>query len=150
MAASYLLTPMEKATLSVINEADTTARDFFITTPFVIDCRDDAENFKARLTEFQRDFIVYRHGRGQLEVVGNLARPGYRYAMEKAKERYRALDKETATRLRAFFDDWRLENGRKPGQSSKVDVPNPSWGVDIILPISGIRIGYSASDLRGF
>ena len=54
------------------------------------------------------------------------------------------------TRLRAFLDDWGLENGRQPGQSSKVDVPNPSWGVDIVLPISGIRIGFSWSDLRGF
>jgi len=150
MVASYLWTPTQKTILSMIEEADTTARDFFVTTPFLIDCRDDAENFRARLTEFQRDFIVYRHGQGQLKVVGSLARPGWKYAMEKAQERYRALDKEAATRLRAFLDDWGLENGRQPGQSSKVDVANPSWGVDIVLPISGIRIGFSWSDLRGF
>lgn len=147
MMAGYLTTPFQKSILADLRCRDRGAKDFFQVSPLVIDCRGDAEEFRSRVGERQRVDIVERVERGALHYVSGLTRPARQYAREKVEERYRLLDKDAREIIDGFLEGWRAETGRQSSQSrrSRAD----AYGIDIILPLSGVRLSYDLSSLLG-
>ena len=148
MTAKYLQSPIQKDALKLVAGADRTRDDFFVTSPFLIDCRDDVASFNAAVTEVQRAAILDRFRCGDLRYVSQLHRPGLTYAKARLAERIGHLDAETLATLRAFLDDWRSEVGRTPSQAAKA-ASNLAVGVDIALPLDNIRLSYDATNFLG-
>jgi hypothetical protein len=147
MTANYLISDYQKSTLAMLERLDRNAVDFFTTAPFVIDCRDDKEAFNLRISETMRAVVMDRLSSGH-RYVSFLGSPVRGYADEKLQSRYRELDPDGVKMVRSFRDDWRSEVGRKAYQSSKLGTSQPSYGVDIILPIANIRLSYDLSSLN--
>jgi hypothetical protein len=121
---------------------DRNAPGFLESAPFVINCLGEAAEFRTRVPPIQQAAIEARHAKGNLSSVSELLRPARDYAMEKLRQRFEDLDPEALGQLRAVLLEWRA--GRtKLGRA--VDS-----GVEIILPVSGIRLAYDDSDLRQF
>jgi hypothetical protein len=147
MTANYLISDYQKSTLAMLERLDRNAVDFFVTAPFVIDCRDDKEAFNLRISETMRAVVIDRLATGQ-RGVSFLGSPVRTYADEKLKSRYREFDPDGIRLLRSFLGSWQSEIGRKGYQSSKLGASQPSHGVDIILPIANIRLHYDLSSLH--
>lgn len=147
MTAAYLISPVQRALLARLRQLNRDEECFFVDAPLVIDCRDDAETFRSRLTVTQRARIEMAIACGALVYVSQLARPAYAYARDKLEEQYRQLDAVGLYEVRSFLDGWRLEAGRRISQPSK-SRPG-AFGIDIILPISGARLSFDISSLMG-
>lgn len=129
-------------TMKAVREAlgsDRTANDYFVRAPLVIDCSDDATEFTASITHDQRQTMVDRYLRGDLQYVSGLYGNGKDYALRKLRERYSLLDRQTTSQLERLLSDWRSERDRLSGQLSKPP-GNFDGGVEIILPLQGIRL----------
>jgi len=149
MVAGYRLSSLDKNVLRQMETIDRSARDFFTIAPFVVDCRNDSEGFRLNFTEQQRTFIIDEYAKGRLSVVSQLARPANAYAVEKLRDCRAALTSDTMLKIRRYLENWKNERARKISQMSKSDHPNGSIGIDIIMPISGIRLGYDHAAIIG-
>lgn len=127
--------------------ADRTAPDYFVKAPLVIDCTDDADDFTASVTHDRREATIIDHyDQGKLAYVSGLHGRSKDYAMRKLRERYSVLDRETTSELECLLRDWRSERNRLPTQQRKPP-GNFDGGVEIILPLRGIRLKYDVSCL---
>jgi hypothetical protein len=129
MAAAYLISPVQRALLARLRDLNRDEERFFVDAPLVIDCRNDAEISRSRLTATQHARIEKAIARGNLIYVSQLARPAYDYARNKLEEQYSQLDASGRHEVRSFLDDWRLEAGRRINQPRK-SRPN-AFGIDI-------------------
>lgn len=148
MTANYLISDFQKGLLASIEARDREAVDFFVVAPLVIDCRDDAAEYRTAVTDSQRDTILKRFEAGKLQHVSQLLRPAYAYARRKIEERFRLLDRDAVARVRAFIDDWRCEKEKKPHQRSRPAEHSFATGIDVILP-GGMRLAYDLASLTG-
>ncbi|MES2057958.1 MAG: hypothetical protein V4564_18620 [Pseudomonadota bacterium] len=145
MTARYLTSDFQRSLITTIDSLDRSAVDFFVSAPLVIDCSNDRAVFESQLTATQRAFIVDSYkARGRF--VSWLARPAYNYTCEKLRERFRLLDQDAVEKVRIFLLEWRKETGRMPYQPGKS--ASLESGIDIILPIEGIRLSYDLSAVR--
>lgn len=127
--------------------ADRTAQDYFVKSLLVIDCTDDADDFTASVTHDRRQAtIIDRYDEGKLTYVSGLYGRSKDYAMRKLRERYAVLDRETTSELERLLRDWQSERNRLPTQLRKPP-GNLDGGVEIILPLRGIRLKYDLSCL---
>lgn len=127
--------------------ADRTVPDYFVKAPLVIDCTADTEDFTASVTHDRRQAtIVDRYDQGQLSYVSELYGRGKDYAMRKLRERYAVLDRETTSALERVLADWQSERNRSPTQLRRPP-GNLDGGVEIILPLRGIRLKYDLACL---
>lgn len=145
--AGYLTSPIQKSVLTELRRQDRAAPNFFEVSPLIIDCRADAEEFRRRVSERQQSDIVERVERGTLEYVSGLTRPARQYAREKVEERYRSLDKDAREAVALYLEGWRTEAGRRPNQSRRTR-PH-AYGIDIMLPLEGVRLSYDLPSLMG-
>lgn len=106
----------------------------------------DAEDFVASITHDRRQVITERYTNGELRYVGGLRGKAKDYAMRKLRERYATLDREIVSQLERLLREWRTERGRSPEQLSKPQ-GNFEGGVDIVLPLNGIRLSYDLTCL---
>ncbi len=150
MTSNYLISDFQKSTRAMLEGLDRNAPDFFVTAPFLIDCRDDREAFDRRISTTMRAIVMDRLSKGQRRV-SFLGSPVRAYADEKLRSRFRELDADGVEMVRSFLKDWHSETGRKAHQASKGSIyPRVSYGFDIILPIADIRLSYDLSSLRFF
>jgi hypothetical protein len=127
--------------------ADRTAPDYFVKAPLVIDCTDDADNFTAAVTHDRRQAtIIDRYEQGKLTYVSELFGQSKDYALRKLRERYAVLDRETTSELERLLRDWQTERNRLPTQQRKPP-GSLDGGIEIILPLCGIRLKYDLSCL---
>jgi hypothetical protein len=148
MVAVYLLSAFEKSLLSTIGNADRSAPDYYLISPLLINCRDDAARFDAVVTATQRAWIVKDFASGRLKSVSGLTRPSYLYARAQLEERYALLSSDGIKTLDEFLIEWRREHRRRADQSGRQDEVASHAGIDIILP-TGTRLPYDLINLRG-
>lgn len=134
--------------IEIIETADRSAPDFFVKSPITIDCRADAEAFCAVANV---NAIRERNSWQPLLHVGDLRSGALAYARAKLREHYDLLDADTQKRTRQFLEDWMAERGRAGDQASKrgPDEFNFDTGIEIALPIDGMRLSYDVSSLSG-
>jgi hypothetical protein len=136
-----------KKTVRDALSADRTMMDYFVKAPLVIDCTNDTEDFATSVTHDRRQAtIVERYDQGKLSYVSELYGQGKDYAMRKLRERYAALDRETTSALERVLADWQSQRNRLPTQLRRPP-GNLDGGVEIILPLRGIRLKYDLACL---
>lgn len=144
MTAAYLKSEFQKALEQQLASIDPQSPAFLDSAPLCIDCRADAAAFRARLTPTQLGAIEALHAKGGLTGVSGLARLARAYAIDQLGERFDALDGAARALVRALLSQWRA------GRGTMSDTPGWDGGIDIILPVSGIRLSYDLSDLMPF
>jgi hypothetical protein len=135
-----------KTVRRLLQAVDRNAADFFVVAPFVIDCSDDFEAFEEAVPESVRQMITSSHEQRALRFVSGLRGGAKLYAMSKLRERFAALDRRTVSQIEALLDEWRTERDRNSTQRSK-EPRSLEGGVDIILPLRGIRLSYDLACL---
>jgi hypothetical protein len=144
VTAAYLKSAFQKEVGQKLADIDPQSTAFSDSALLVIDCRDDAAAFRSRLTDAQIATIEQWHARGKLLSVSGLARPGHDYAIDKVRERFELLDENVRSQLRTVLQKWRAERERR-------GIGNPyESGIEIVLPVNGIRLPYDLSDLQVF
>src|SRR3569623_1673513 len=120
MTARYLRSEFENALLAEIGSVDRSAPDYYVKSPLVINCRDDAKAFSELVTERQRYWIVRDFAAGRLTSVTGLTRPSYLYARAQLRKRRAMLSDESVEALTGFLEEWR---GDAPARTIKA----PRW-----------------------
>jgi hypothetical protein len=143
MTANYLKSPTQHEVEARLDQLEPRQSSFGREPLFVIDCRDEAAAFRTALSERQVDAISEWHSAGKLKWVADLGRPARRFALAALETRYAALDEPTRSKLRTAHSDWMAAQQAHGGDASDA-------AIYIILPISGIRLPYAASDLISF
>lgn len=148
MSAKYTWSEFQQQVIEIIETADRSAPDFFVRSPITIDCRADGEAFRAVANA---DAIRERHSLKPLLTVNALTGGARIYANAKLREHYDMLDAETRTRTRQFLREWMSEHGRAEHQASKRrdGAYNFDTGIEIALPLDGMRLPYDVSSLSG-
>ncbi len=116
MSAKYTWSAFQERVINIIETADRSAPDFYVTRPITIDCSADGEAFHAVANI---DAIRGRSSWRPVESVSALSGGARTYAREKLREHYDLLDAEARALTREFLLDWMLERGRLENQASK-------------------------------
>lgn len=148
MTAKYTWSAFQQQMIEIIETVDRSAPDFFVRSPITIDCRADGEAFRAIANV---EAIRELHSWKPLLSVNALTGGARAYANAKLREHYDLLDAETRSRTREFLRDWMSEHGRAEHQASKFStgVYNNDTGIEIALPLDGMRLPYDVSSLAG-
>lgn len=143
MTANYLKSPSQREVEARLDKLECQRSSFGREPLFVIDCRGEADAFREVLSERQLDAISEWHSTGKLKWVADLARPAHELALAALRTRFAALDEPTRLKLRTAYSDWMAAQQAHGGDDSDA-------AIYIVLPISGIRLPYAASDLISF
>ena len=143
MIANYLKSPTQREVEARLDQLEPRQSSFGREPLFVIDCRDEADAFRSVLSERQVDTISEWHSAGKLNWVADLLHPAHEFAHAALRARFAALVEPTRSKLRTAYSDWMAAHQTHGGNASLAPIY-------IILPISGIRLPYAASDLVSF